>query len=960
MQHDFQPGDGGQYPLANLVKASDGNYYGCTQYGGTSGFYTNSGGTIFRMTPAGVVTVLVNFAQNDARGSRPQGLIQGADGNFYGVCQEGGADYYGTIFKMTSAGVVTVLHSFSGGSTDGKYSDTGIMQASDGNLYGTVTYGGPDNDGVVFKCTTSGTETLLHTFSGTDGEQPECVLAQASDGNLYGTTFSGSTSTTSGGIIFKISTGGTFSTVHDMVSSTDGGIQLGGVIVGSDGNLYGTNGYYGTNGHGNVYQCSTSGTFKIIHSFDGTDGDLPWGSLAQASNGDLYGTTYDGGANGFGTLFQVTTAGAFTSLHSFGNTDGWYPKANVIVGFDGQVYGTTTAGDTNAGTVFKSTTAGTFTQLHAFTFADAAQAASALVQGPDGSFYGTSVWGGVCGYGSVYKIALDGTVTILHSFNQADGAEPYDALVFGNDGCLYGTTSTSGPSTSTVDSWGTAFKITTTGTFTLLHSFGFTSSTDAKEVYTALTLGTDGNFYGVSPDGGANGDGTVFKMTPTGTVTVLHSCTTATTDVEYLNSPLVQASDGNFYGLAAYGGANGVGGLFEETLSGTTFTLNHSFSTTDGAYPEGKLVQGADGRLYGASLGDSGTTNYGTLFAVTTAGALTKLYTFTSLDVYGVFSGLVKGSDGNFYGKTEYGGSGGGILFRITPAGAFTTLVNLRGTYDYYTEAWLVQASDGTFYMTDSTGGVSGQGQVFRLVLDTNPHNVVVMQSNTTGDLQIWNVWDSTVITTDNLSMSPGTAWQVVGYADFNGDGYPDILFQNKTSGWVAVWYMRGANYVSGGGFNIQTTLAEKVVGVGDFGSADGYPDVLVENTSTTQLSVWHVVNGTVQSRTVISNIAGTSWNVLGAGDFNDDGNSDILYQNNVNRKMAVWYMDGATFSSGGGFTTTPSAVLSYNAIVDLDGYPDLVYQTGLGVAPEVTRLSSGTSWTLPAPTSDMGIVGPR
>ncbi len=185
--HSFGGGDGA-YPYAGLVQASDRNFYGTTRDGGASGNCIDKCGTVFKITPNGTLTTLHSFGGGD--GAYPEaGLVQASDGNFYGTTEFGGVNNYGTVFKITPNGTLTTLHSFGGG--DGAYPEAGLVQASDGNFYGTTTRGGANYYGTVFRITPDGTLTTLHNFGYGDGAYPYAGLVQASDGNFYGTTLNG-------------------------------------------------------------------------------------------------------------------------------------------------------------------------------------------------------------------------------------------------------------------------------------------------------------------------------------------------------------------------------------------------------------------------------------------------------------------------------------------------------------------------------------------------------------------------------------------------------------------------------------------------------------------------------------------------------------------------------------------------------------------------------------------------
>jgi uncharacterized repeat protein (TIGR03803 family) len=331
-----------------------------------------------------------------AGGNPDAGLVQGTDGNLYGVTAGGPAKGNGMIYKVTPSGTVTTLHS-GGGEYIGE-----LVQGTDGDFYGTVLEGGTFNYGTVFKITASGALTTLHNFDFTDGRGPR-GLVQASDGNFYGTTEQGGTS--GGGTLFKITPSGTLSTLYNFCSQSgcaDGKIPVGPLVQGTDGDLYGTTGVGGTGpcSCGTVFKITPSGALTTLHSFDLTDGDNPGAGLIQATDGNFYGTTYSGGTNNSncnsgscGTVFKMTPAGTLTTLHSFDYTDGANPQAALIQASDGNFYGTTFGGGTGGGTVFKITPTGTLTTLHRLANTDGA-GPNKLVRATNGTFYGTTLRGG--------------------------------------------------------------------------------------------------------------------------------------------------------------------------------------------------------------------------------------------------------------------------------------------------------------------------------------------------------------------------------------------------------------------------------------------------------------------------------------------------------------------------------------------------------------------------------------
>jgi len=352
--HNFD-GTDGKVPEAGLIQATNGTLYGTTGSGGANG-----DGTIFKIGPSGTLTTIYSFCPPPNRctdGAYPfAGLIQATDGSFYGTTSEGGANSHGTVFKISPSGTLATLHSFCSetGCADGQYPSAGLVQAIDGNLYGTTYSGGANGYGTVFKISPSGTLATLHSFCSetgcADGQYPSAGLVQAIDGNSYGTTYSGGAN--GYGTVFKISPTGTLATLHSF-DSTDGYQPSGVLVQATNGNFYGTTAYGGTSNFGTVFKITSNGTLTTLHSFDSTDGAEPSGVLVQAADGSFYGTTAYGGTSNFGTVFKITAGGTLTTLHSFGSGEGIVPYTGLVQDTNGTFYGTTVRGGAdNHGTVF--------------------------------------------------------------------------------------------------------------------------------------------------------------------------------------------------------------------------------------------------------------------------------------------------------------------------------------------------------------------------------------------------------------------------------------------------------------------------------------------------------------------------------------------------------------------------------------------------------------------------------
>jgi uncharacterized repeat protein (TIGR03803 family) len=348
-----------------------------------------------------------------------------------------------------------------------------------------------------------------------------------------------------------------------------------------------------------------------------------------------------------------------------------------------------------------------------------------VVQGSDGNFYGTATWGGTGAFsegycssnscGTVYQLTPSGQIKVLYNFcNQSycsDGEEP-GPLIQGSDGSFYGTADGGNSDECPGDGGcGVVFKVTRSGAYSVLYAFCSQSNCPDGDGPYGLTQGADGNFYGLTSDGGANGLGTIFKLTPTGALKTLYNlCSvggSSCTDGEE-PSVLVQGSDGNFYGEMYSGGANGKGTIFKFAPTGVLTTIYNFCSVggrncTDGLDPAGGLIEGADGNLYGAS--SEGPNELGQIFKITTAGSLTPICT----DCY---SDLVLASDGNFYGPGYGPTSVNSGFVKVTPTGTLTTLYTFCSQTDCVDgedpNPGVIQGSDGDFYGTTLSGGANG------------------------------------------------------------------------------------------------------------------------------------------------------------------------------------------------------------------------------------------------------------
>jgi uncharacterized repeat protein (TIGR03803 family) len=314
-----------------------------------------------------------------------------------------------------------------------------MAQGRDGNIYGTTSTGGTANKGIVFKITPAGALTTLYNFDGTHGATPVGGLLLGNDGNLYGTAeFGGANSY---GTIFKITPAGVLTVLYNFTGSasghTDGGYPVSPLIIGSDGN------FYGTSYPGYAYKMSPAGVFQSITKIPG----ITLGPLLQARNGSFYGTTEFQGTHGGGTIYRIT-AGTATTIHNFDQASGSFPVGGLVEGSDGNLYGTTTAGgSTNAGVIYRITPAGVYTTLISFDNVhtlNGYEADAGLIAGADGNLYGATVWGGQYGYGVIFEMTTSGAYSVLYNFDAPHGDGAYATPIQHTNGRIYGTTTRGG------------------------------------------------------------------------------------------------------------------------------------------------------------------------------------------------------------------------------------------------------------------------------------------------------------------------------------------------------------------------------------------------------------------------------------------------------------------------------------------------------------------------------------
>jgi uncharacterized repeat protein (TIGR03803 family) len=366
----------------------------------------------------------------------------------------------------------------------------------------------------------------------------------------------------------------------------------------------------------------------------------------------------------------------------------------------------------------------TLTVLYNF---DGSSPTAALIQGTDGNFYSTMAGGEIGFEGNVYKLTPSGTYTSLYTFCCQNGQFPFGPLLLATNGYFYGTTQQGGTAFE-----GNIYKITAGGTETSLYSFCTTDCSDGASPGGQLIQVGSGGIYGATTS-------TIFKITLAGMLTTLYNFCPTPTSCNKTGPPapsgLVLGQDGNFYGVTGAGGTSNLGTVFKLTPSGTLTTL-HNFSGSDGANPVGPLVQGRGGFLYGVTFdGGTGTASEcaevgscGTIFRISPSGAFTTLHDFDGTDGANPYAWLILATDGNLYGTTGFGGGNGtnsGTIFQISQAGKFTNLYNFCSqTFcldGVYSRTPLLQDTNGTLYGTAGQGGTQTDGTFFSFSMGLGP-----------------------------------------------------------------------------------------------------------------------------------------------------------------------------------------------------------------------------------------------
>ncbi len=679
-----------------LIVGSDGALYGTVilPNGADGGIYridTDGGGLQMYALPVAAETM--------------SGVIEASDGRLYGTTSAGGGNEGGTLFGINKDGSgFALVHEFAAFSPfDGFQPAAEPLESSDGGLYVATRFGGLENAGTVCRINKNGSGfSILHHFPATgtnDGRIPNSRLAEGQGGYLYGTTeaggmFGDDDLFTGVGVVYQVkSDGDEYSVVRRFEGGINDGIRPRNVLVGTDGNLYGTsqNAGYAANVDG-IFRMGTAGSsFSLIYTWVAADNQtVQLNGIFQSTDGNIYGTSAAGGSSGVGQAFKVRPNGTqFQSLHEFSSTgaDGSYPTT-LLRDSDATLYGATLSGGaTDSGTIYRLQPDGSYSILHEFV------APSGIPQGltaaSDGFLYGSSYR-----LREIFRLSKDGSdYTVLTTLSGA----PVGSLIEGTDFLLYGVTEDGG-----AGSGGSIFRLNVDGTDVQeVHSF--TNNAGSPVGPAGIVEASDGKLYGTSLRGGANDQGMVFRLNKDGSQYQVLFSFVAPLGMLVSPNPLMEATDGYLYGATRLGGGNGQGSIYRMSKGGSNEFL-HAF-TSDRGRPVGQLVEGPGGWLYGVTE-DSGDFEGGHLFRFRLGSVSTVhvLYHFgNGISGRNPGGGLVVNSSNEIVGTTREGGfsSGFGTIFKVE----LRPVLGIRSVGDNFELSW---PWNGENYNLQTTPNLAG------------------------------------------------------------------------------------------------------------------------------------------------------------------------------------------------------------------------------------------------------------
>ena len=985
-QYNFKGTPGAQPQFGNLVQAINGKLYGMVPFGGA-----NDQGVLFEYDySTNIYTIKFDFST--ANGATPNGsLIQASNGKLYGMTRTGGINDLGVIFEYDyTTNIYTKKIDFS--SSNGSNPLGTLLQASNSKLYGVTYQGGANSLGVLFEYDIS-TNTYVKKldFSGANGSNPYGSLMQASNGKLYGMTNTGGINNV--GVIFEYdNTSSTYTKKIDM-STANGANPNGELLQNPSGKLYGITSQGGVNGLGVLFEYDNStNTYSKKFDFSQASGTGPLGSLIRASSGKLYGMTSQGGANSLGVLFEYEiSTNTYTKKYDF-TINGRSPYGSPMQASNGKLYGLTReGGNADRGVLFEyDISANNFSTKVDFSASGGRFCSGSLVRASNGKLYGMSFYGGLNNSGVLFEYdAPNNIYTKKIDFSQATGTNPNGSLIQASNGKLYGVTSFGG-----VNFGGVLFEYD-------VNSNSYTKKVDLTNSTGSFPNGSliqasNGKLYGMTTNGGTNSLGVIFEFDYTTNIyTKKFDFSSATGSKPY--GSLIQASNGKLYGMTNQGGTNGAGVLFEYDISANSYAQKVDFSYSTGAGPfYTSLTQGSNGRLYGLTS-QGGLNGGGVLFDYDiNSNTYTKKFDFSSANGLYPQGSLIQSFNGKLYGMTPNGGvNDKGVIFEYdyisntftkkfdfssatgsSPYGSLLELVNIPPTISNFSPSsgpiGTSVTITGTGFNTTASNNIVFFGATKATVTAASATSltVTVPAGATYENITATDLGSNLTAYSSkpfNVTLSGSTSFVVkqdkatatepyeVSISDIDGDGKPDIAVTNNSSNSVSV--LRNIS-VSGtvsvaAKVDFTTGINPQSLTTGDI-DGDGKPDLVLVNNGSNTVSVLRntSVSGTPSMAAKVDFSTGASSGpaAVRIGDLDSDGKPDLVVANNNTNTVSVF------------MNTSTAGTISFAAKVDL-ATGSLPYSVSIGDIdgdgkPDIAVTNfSGSSFSVLRNTSTMGVI---
>jgi uncharacterized repeat protein (TIGR03803 family) len=798
----------GANPTSTLAADGNGNLYGTAQNGGA---YND--GTVFEWAKAtNSISLVANF--NGANGRNPfAGVTFDTNGNIYGTTTYGGASNDGTVFEiLAGSNTITTLGSFNGANGANPYA--GVWVDGAGNVYGAAVQGGAQNDGTFFEIVAgSGMITPLVTFNGTNGSNPNTAPVPDGQGNLYGTASSGGVY--GDGEVYEIAAGANMLRSIISFNGADGGVPFGGIVMDKNGNIYGTTTQAGFNG-GEIYEIAAGrNVITVLTVFDPDILGNPEGTLLIDGAGNLYGTATQAGYYDDGAVFELASgSNSVTLVASESGLTGLASAAGLVMDGSGNLYGTAPNGGSTApafnyngseGAIFEiAQGSNSITDLYAFGNQDLWDADRPLIADSNGNIYGITEYGGTNAAGTVFEVAAGtNAVTPLVSFPEQSPELVYPSTTLDDSGNIFGTTLLGN----------TVFEIAKgSDSITTLANFGSSPGGLQSPGFDPDNIALDGhgNIFGIDEELGPGNGGAVWELAHGSNIITLVAPFNGDRSGDGPGpTGIVVDPAGNIYGATIYGGDGGT--IFEVADGANTITTVATFNNTDGNGPS-RIVMDGNGNIFGATTW-GGQYNDGTIFELV-AGSTTilTLASFNGVDGANPDAGVVLDAAGNIFGTTTAGGGFlDGTVFEL-PHGSnkLTTLATFNGVNGADAATGVTIDPNGNLFGTTLSGGQFDNGNIFELPDVPTVAPAISSYAVNGGTAQRSMLTQATIVFNQPVNLATG-AISLTQRATGGGSPTP-ITFTQATSD-NTTWNLTFPTYTGGslpdGIFDLTVTAAD-------------------------------------------------------------------------------------------------------------------------------------------------------